>query len=155
MAPQNILLFGATGQIGSFILDAILSARDQFTRVAIFTSPRTAETKAPILDKLKQQNVEVIIGDVEDENAIKAAYEGKTPTIFPYHPSRPSKMLTHKHRSRHRHLSPRPHSTSPANPPHPPRSRQPHREMVPALRVRHGHRIQPGLGAREAAPAET
>lgn len=84
MPPQNILVFGATGQIGSFILDAILSARDQFTRVAIFTSPRTAETKAPYLDTLKQQNVEIIIGDVEDENAIKAGYEGKAPLPSPH-----------------------------------------------------------------------
>lgn len=77
MAPQNILLFGATGQIGTFILNAILSARGQFTRVAIFTSPRTAETKASYLETLKQQDIEVIVGDVEDENAVKAAYEGK------------------------------------------------------------------------------
>lgn len=79
MAAQNILLLGATGQIGSFILTAILSARTQFGRVAIFTSPRTAETKAAYLETLKKQNVEVIIGDVEDENAIKAAYDGNTP----------------------------------------------------------------------------
>lgn len=77
MAAQNILLFGATGQIGSFILTAILSARTQFGRVAIFTSPHTAETKAAYLEKLKKQNVEVIIGSIEDENAIKTAYDGK------------------------------------------------------------------------------
>lgn len=76
MATQEILLFGATGQIGTFILDAILSARPQFARVAIFTSPRTAETKALYLETLKQQNVEVIVGDIEDENAVKAAYGG-------------------------------------------------------------------------------
>ncbi|KAJ6074904.1 uncharacterized protein N7446_002681 [Penicillium canescens] len=73
---KNILLFGATGTIGSFILDAILPVRAQFNRVAIFTSPHTAETKAAHLEKLKEQNVEVIIGSVEDEEAIKAAYEG-------------------------------------------------------------------------------
>lgn len=84
MAPQNILLFGATGQIGTFILNAILSARGQFNRVAIFTSPHTAETKAPYLETLKQQNVEVIVGAVEDENAVKAAYEGNH-TSIPHH----------------------------------------------------------------------
>lgn len=78
MAPQNILLFGAAGQIGTFILDAILSARGKFNRIAIFTSPHTAETKASHLKKLKQQNVEVIVGDVEDENAVKEAYQFKT-----------------------------------------------------------------------------
>ncbi|KAJ5760626.1 hypothetical protein N7520_007782 [Penicillium odoratum] len=75
---KNLLLFGATGAIGSFILEAILSARPQFDRVAIFTSPRTAETKASHLEKLKAQNVEIIVGDIEDEDAIKAAYTGTT-----------------------------------------------------------------------------
>ncbi|KAJ5677677.1 uncharacterized protein N7477_003310 [Penicillium maclennaniae] len=76
MPPQNILIFGATGQIGSFILTAVLSARSQFGRVAIFTSPHTAKTKAADLEILKKQNVEVIVGDITDENAINSAYEG-------------------------------------------------------------------------------
>ena len=79
MPSQNILIFGATGQIGSFILTAVLSARSQFGRVAIFTSPHTAETKAADLEILKKQNVEVIVGDISDENAIKAAYNGENP----------------------------------------------------------------------------
>jgi uncharacterized protein YbjT (DUF2867 family) len=73
---KNILLFGATGNIGSFILDALLSARSQFTRIAIFTSPHTAQTKANQLSKLKQQGVEVITGNIEDEEAVQAAYAG-------------------------------------------------------------------------------
>lgn len=77
MSPaKNILLFGATGNIGSFILDAILPVRSQFGRIAIFTSPHTAETKAAQLEKLKEQGVEVIIGSVEDEEAVKSAYAG-------------------------------------------------------------------------------
>lgn len=74
---KNLLLFGATGNIGSFILDAILSERSQFGRIVIFTSPHTAETKVSQLNKLKEQGVEVIVGNVEDENAVKAAYEGR------------------------------------------------------------------------------
>lgn len=74
---KNILLFGATGNIGSFILDVILTQRFKFGRIAIFTSPHTAETKAEQLNKLKEQGVEVIVGNVEDEDAVKAAYEGK------------------------------------------------------------------------------
>lgn len=80
MSSQNILLFGATGAIGSFILNAILAERSQFGRIAIFTSQRTAETKG---EQLKKQGVEVIIGDLEDETAVKAAYEGK----YTYTPS--------------------------------------------------------------------
>lgn len=76
MPAKNILLFGATGQIGSFILEAVLTARNSFGRVAIFTSARTAEAKSAYLEKLKQQKVDIIIGDVEDESAVKAAYNG-------------------------------------------------------------------------------
>ncbi|KAJ5724010.1 hypothetical protein N7488_002045 [Penicillium malachiteum] len=74
--PKNLLLFGATGVIGSYILDAILSKRSQFDRIAIFTSAHTVETKASLLENLKKQNVEIIVGSVEDEQAVKAAYTG-------------------------------------------------------------------------------
>ncbi|KAJ5084489.1 hypothetical protein NUU61_009068 [Penicillium alfredii] len=76
MAPQNLLLFGATGQIGSFILSAILSARDQFGRIVVYTSPRTAETKASDLDPLKEKGIEIIVGEIEDGKAVEKAYEG-------------------------------------------------------------------------------
>lgn len=73
---KNLLLFGATGQIGSFILESILTARNSFNRVAIFTSTRTAEAKSAYLNKLQHHKIEIITGDIEDENAIKAAYKG-------------------------------------------------------------------------------
>lgn len=79
---SNLLLFGATGQIGSFILDAIISTRGKFGRVAIFTSARTAETKTAYLDRLKHRNVEVIVGELENESSVKAAYEG----TYAFHP---------------------------------------------------------------------
>lgn len=94
MSPKNLLIFGATGTIGSFILEAILAARSQFDRVAIFTSPRTAETKAAYLEKLKAQNIEVIVGDVEDENAVKAAYNGTY--TYTSNPSYPRLFYTFK-----------------------------------------------------------
>ncbi|OGM48954.1 isoflavone reductase family protein [Aspergillus bombycis] len=76
--PKNILLFGATGNIGSYILDAILAAREEFDRVAIFTSLATAAAKKDFLDDLKRsKNVEVLVGDLQqDEDAVKKAYEG-------------------------------------------------------------------------------
>lgn len=89
MTPKNLLLFGATGTIGTYILEGILSARSQFDRVAIFTSPNTAETKKAHLENLKKQGVEIIIGNIEDEESIKAAYEGPSkpnqtkPTLEP------------------------------------------------------------------------
>lgn len=93
-AAQNLLLFGATGTIGSYILDAILSTRDQFGRIAIFTSARTAETKASYLNDLKtQKNVEVIVGDIEDEGAVKAAYEGMYRTAAHFDKSKLTRLL--------------------------------------------------------------
>lgn len=80
--PKNILLFGATGQIGSFILSSILTARNEFNRIAIFTSPGTASKKADLLSDLKtKSNVEIIVGDITDENTIRNAYNG---TYLPF-----------------------------------------------------------------------
>ncbi|KAE8361142.1 hypothetical protein BDV27DRAFT_133483 [Aspergillus caelatus] len=75
--PRNILLFGATGNIGSYILDAILAARDEFDRIAIFTSQATATSKEDFLDDLKRtKNVEVLVGDLQDEEVVRKAYDG-------------------------------------------------------------------------------
>lgn len=154
MSPQNILLFGATGTIGSFILNAILAQRSQFGRIAIFTSQRTAETKG---EQLKKQGVEVIVGDLEDETAVKAAYEGKYihpshSVYFKHHPQDCKLMPT---RNNNHHLSPRPQHPRPTNPPNPPRRHQLQCEMVLPIRVRHRYRLQSGLDPRKAPPAET
>ncbi|KAF7589038.1 hypothetical protein BBP40_004826 [Aspergillus hancockii] len=75
--PRNILLFGATGNIGIYILNAILDARAEFDRIAIFTSSATAASKRDLLDDLKRnKSVEVIVGDIQDEDAVKKAYDG-------------------------------------------------------------------------------
>ncbi|KAE8374206.1 hypothetical protein BDV26DRAFT_270453 [Aspergillus bertholletiae] len=75
--PKNVLLFGATGNIGTYILDAILAARGEFDRVAIFTSPATAASKKDLLEDLKRtKGVEVLVGDVQDEDAVRKAYDG-------------------------------------------------------------------------------
>lgn len=77
--PRNILLFGATGTIGRFILDAIVSARSEFDRVVVFTSSAAAAgtPKAAVLDDLAaNKGVEVIRGDIADEKAVEEAYRG-------------------------------------------------------------------------------
>ncbi|KAE9369092.1 NAD(P)-binding protein [Stipitochalara longipes BDJ] len=78
MAPkkENLLLIGATGYIGSYILEEIIKAKESFGKIAIFTSPKTAETKAEKLEKLKSQGVEVIIGDTGNEGELLKAFEG-------------------------------------------------------------------------------
>jgi uncharacterized protein YbjT (DUF2867 family) len=76
--PRNVLLIGATGLIGTHIARSIVSARAEFERVAIFTSPPTAgSAKEAALSDLKSKNVEVIYGDITNEQDIAAAYKGK------------------------------------------------------------------------------
>ncbi|KAJ9244080.1 isoflavone reductase family protein [Paecilomyces variotii] len=75
--PRNILLFGATGNIGKFILDAIVNARDDFSRVVVFTSPASAQSKASFFNDLKtNRRVEVITGDITNEKDVTEAYKG-------------------------------------------------------------------------------
>lgn len=83
--PRNILLFGATGNIGTYILQAILTARDEFDRIAIFTSQATAASKKDYLDDLKRtKNVEVLVGDVQDQDAVRKAYHGTSCVTFTF-----------------------------------------------------------------------
>ena len=65
MAPkkENLLLLGATGYIGTYILDQVLKAKSNFGKIVIFTSPDTATNKPAELEKLRSQGVSVIIGD--------------------------------------------------------------------------------------------
>jgi hypothetical protein len=73
---QKIIVFGATGTIGKFIIGAIVDAKASFKRIAIFTSPNTVETKKEYIDGLKASGVEVIVGNVRDEKDVSKAYEG-------------------------------------------------------------------------------
>lgn len=73
---ENLLIIGATGYIGTYITEQILLAKESFGRIAIFTSPNTAEKKPEVLDKLRAQGVEVIIGDVKNSQDLLKAFEG-------------------------------------------------------------------------------
>ena len=73
---ESILVIGATGYIGSYILEQIILAKDSFDRIAIFTSPNTAETKAELLAGLKAKGVEVIVGDISKPEDLTAALQG-------------------------------------------------------------------------------
>lgn len=78
MAPekQNLLIIGATGLIGTHILAQILLAKSSFGRIAIFTSPSTAENKADVLANLKSQGVEIFIGDTSSSTDLLSAFKG-------------------------------------------------------------------------------
>lgn len=73
---ENLLMFGSTGLIGIYILEAIIEKKDAFGRIAIITSPGTANSKAELLEGLKRKGVQVIVGDVTKEEDVLKAYEG-------------------------------------------------------------------------------
>ncbi|KAF2714067.1 NAD(P)-binding protein [Pleomassaria siparia CBS 279.74] len=73
---KMILLFGGTGLIGRYILASLVSANPPFEKIAIFTSPDTAENKSADIAKLKEKGVQVVIGHVNSEEDVKKAFEG-------------------------------------------------------------------------------
>ena len=73
---ENLLLLGATGNIGIHILEAIIQAKESFGRIAILTSPGTVKSKEKLLGKLITRGVDVLVGDVTKEEDILKAYEG-------------------------------------------------------------------------------
>ncbi|GAB1212283.1 hypothetical protein ATERTT37_001417 [Aspergillus terreus] len=73
---SNLLMFGATGAIGQFIIDAIVAAKDSFGRIAVFTSPNTVATKSEQIEALKKAGVEIITGDIANPDDVKAAFAG-------------------------------------------------------------------------------
>ena len=75
--PKKILLFGATGVIGRYILQAVVDSKASFEKIGIFTSPGTAEKSKDDIDALKAKGVDVIVGDVNDGGDVKKAYESK------------------------------------------------------------------------------
>ncbi|EED23852.1 isoflavone reductase family protein [Talaromyces stipitatus ATCC 10500] len=81
--PRNILIIGATGNIGRFITQSIVSARSEFDRIAILTSaPAAGSDKEKFIEELKSKNVEIIIGDINNETNVVNAYKGIDTVIF-------------------------------------------------------------------------
>ena len=76
--PSSILIFGATGVIGKFIIEQLIAAKSNFSRIAIFTSRGTVENKKDEIGRLKEQGVEVVVGDVTNESDVRKAFEGKS-----------------------------------------------------------------------------
>ncbi|KAF4992127.1 hypothetical protein FDECE_13798 [Fusarium decemcellulare] len=73
---SSILIFGATGNIGRYITNAIVNAQPPFPQVTIFTSENTVSKKADYINELKSKGAKIITGDVTNQQDIKKAYEG-------------------------------------------------------------------------------
>jgi nucleoside-diphosphate-sugar epimerase len=73
----SILVFGATGLAGKYIIDAIVENKASFGNIGIFTSPNTVDTKPEIIKKLKENGVDVHVGDISKEADVVEAYKGR------------------------------------------------------------------------------
>jgi uncharacterized protein YbjT (DUF2867 family) len=77
-APKKIIVFGATGVIGKYIIGALIDAKLSFEKIGIFTSSATAADKKELLEAWKSQGVEIIVGSVDIEPDVRAALKGKS-----------------------------------------------------------------------------
>jgi uncharacterized protein YbjT (DUF2867 family) len=73
---ENLLLFGATGYIGTYITEQIVKNKSSFGRIVVFTSPTTAEKKLDVIKGLKDAGVEIIVGDASKKEDVVAAMQG-------------------------------------------------------------------------------
>jgi len=73
---KNILIFGATGLIGTHITNAIVRSKADFGRIAIFTSPNTIETKPEAIKALKAAGVKILTGDITSVDDLNNAFAG-------------------------------------------------------------------------------
>jgi nucleoside-diphosphate-sugar epimerase len=75
--PQKILLFGATGVIGKYILQALLESNANFPKIGIFTSAGSEQKNQDNFDALKRKGIDLIVGDVHNEEDVKDALWNK------------------------------------------------------------------------------
>ncbi|EEA25121.1 hypothetical protein EYB25_002399 [Talaromyces marneffei] len=73
---KSVLVFGATGVIGQYIITSLIKAETCFERLAIFTSPSTVDKKAKQVGALKEKGVEIIVGDFTNKEDVLKAYAG-------------------------------------------------------------------------------
>ncbi|KAJ4384459.1 hypothetical protein N0V86_000058 [Didymella sp. IMI 355093] len=73
---KRVLIFGATGVIGKYIIQEVVNAKSSFDKIGLFTSPETAKNKPDEINGWEEKGVDINIGDVNSEEDVKKAYEG-------------------------------------------------------------------------------
>ncbi|OTB00965.1 hypothetical protein M426DRAFT_323854 [Hypoxylon sp. CI-4A] len=77
--PSKLLIIGATGTIGKYITNAIVTAEPRIApQISIFTSQATTADsgKQSLLSSWKSKGLSVITGDLTNANDVRRAYEG-------------------------------------------------------------------------------
>lgn len=75
---QNLLIFGATGYIGTYIVDQIIANKESFGRIAVFTSPSTVEKKPEVIEKFRKAGLELFVGNSTKEEDVVNALKGSS-----------------------------------------------------------------------------
>ena len=73
---KKVLIFGATGVIGKYIIQEVVNAKSSFDKIGLFTSPETARNKSDEINGWEQEGVDINIGDVNSEEDVKKACKG-------------------------------------------------------------------------------
>ncbi|KAK0283716.1 hypothetical protein LTR35_006175 [Friedmanniomyces endolithicus] len=71
----SVLVFGATGVAGIYIINSLVAAKSSFARLGIFTSQTTVNDKVELIQRLKGEGVHVYVGDVGSDEDVLAAYK--------------------------------------------------------------------------------
>jgi uncharacterized protein YbjT (DUF2867 family) len=79
---ENLLLFGATGYIGTYITEQIVANKSSFGKIVVFTSASTVEKKSDFINKLKSAGVEIIVGDASKKEDVVKAMQGVYPALI-------------------------------------------------------------------------
>jgi len=74
--PKNILVFGATGNIGRYIVNALLENKSSFGKIAAFAYEDSVKKKPELFEKAKTRGVEIITGELTDEAKLAEVYKG-------------------------------------------------------------------------------
>lgn len=75
-ASKKILVLGATGVIGKVLVNALINAKGNFERIGIFTSAETVLKKKDLVALYQSQGVDVITGDLYNDNDVLDALKG-------------------------------------------------------------------------------
>ncbi|KAH6656149.1 hypothetical protein BKA67DRAFT_516563 [Truncatella angustata] len=77
--PSKLLIIGATGVIGRYITNAILTSKSisSLSQVSILTSPATVSNpaKEPLLLSWKSKGLKIITGDINNTDDVRNAYK--------------------------------------------------------------------------------